>query len=165
MAVMASLQAARLVPARARRKDPLPVSRSRRGEDLALDRFRDTNGTESVPDRPREWYVPARADDAEGVWPSVEAWCDDHGDPSGRERESVRARIDILDAQHQTFQQMEAGAIQQQRNEMRGSGHPGQQAPDCGCHHDRQARRPRRTHDVLQPRRRIVEYVAIKGRT
>ena len=36
MEVMASLQAARIFPARARRKDPLPAPRSRRGGNLPL---------------------------------------------------------------------------------------------------------------------------------
>lgn len=48
MEVMASLQAIGIFPARARRKDPLPAPRSRRGGNLALDGFRDPDGAESV---------------------------------------------------------------------------------------------------------------------
>src|ERR1700741_231911 len=49
MKVMAALQTARLRPARAGRKDPLPSPCPRRGRDLALDGLGDPDGTKSVP--------------------------------------------------------------------------------------------------------------------
>lgn len=47
--------------------------------------------------------------------------------------------------------------------EVRWTRHAAQNLPDfSGCHHHRQSRRPRRAHDILQPRQRIIEHMSIE---
>lgn len=162
--VMTAFETARLLPARARGKNPLPSPRSRGGRDLSLDGLRNPHDAKTGPeiiavDRSSQLELMAQQGHGRlrehGVTVPPALWITDV--------DLSTLEIDVLDAEHETLQQTQAGAVEEQRNEMGRTSHPAQHAADFLRRHDhRQTRRPRNTHDVLQPRQRIVEHVSVE---